>query len=127
MIAERVVSWLRPATTSALDAHRLPRDRWSWPEIVFWLIPIAAYFLFPGYRILGSQILIVGLFAVSLDLILGYAGIVSLGHAAFFGLGAYAVGILAVRGWAEPISGLFIGGTVAAAFGYVASFLVMRG
>ena len=55
---------------------------------------------------LGSQILIVGLFAVSLDLILGYAGIVSLGHAAFFGIGAYTAGLLAVHGWGEPFTGL---------------------
>ena len=60
----------------------------------------------PTTCVLGSQILIVGLFAVSLDLILGYAGIVSLGHAAFFGLGAYTAGLLAVHGWGEPLSGL---------------------
>ena len=59
---------------------------------------------------LGSQILITGLFAVTLDLILGYAGIVSLGHAAFFGVGAYAAGLLAVHGWGEPLSGLAVAG-----------------
>src|SRR6185312_8289332 len=58
-------------------------------EIAFWLVPVAAFFALPGYLVLGSQILIVSLFALSLDLILGYAGIVSLGHAAFFGVGAY--------------------------------------
>ena len=62
--------------------------------------------MFPTHRVLGSQILITGLFALSLDLILGYAGIVSLGHAAFFGIGAYAAGLLAVHGWGEPLSGL---------------------
>ena len=56
-------------------------------EVVFWLSLVAAFFLFPGYLVLGSQILIIAIFALSLDLILGYAGIVSLGHAAFFGLG----------------------------------------
>ena len=65
---------------------------------------VAAFFVFPNHRVLGSQILITGLFAVSLDLILGYAGIVSLGHAAFFGMGAYAAGLLAVHGWGEPLS-----------------------
>lgn len=62
--------------------------------------------MFPDSLVFGSQILIVGLFAVSLDLILGYAGIVSLGHAAFFGMGAYTAGLLAVHGWGEPITGL---------------------
>ncbi len=81
----------------------------------------------PNYRVLGSQILITGLFAVSLDLILGYAGIVSLGHAAFFGIGAYTAGLLAVHGWHEPISGLVVAGFVAAIVGYLVSFLVVRG
>ena len=96
-------------------------------EIAFWLIPVAAFFLLPGYLVLGSQILIVALFALSLDLILGYAGIVSLGHAAFFGLGAYTAGILAVKGWGEPISGLLAGGAMAALAGFIVSFLVVRG
>jgi branched-chain amino acid transport system permease protein len=77
--------------------------------------------------LLGSQILITGLFAVSLDLILGYAGIVSLGHAAFFGVGAYTAGLLAVHGWHEPISGLFAAAVVAAIVGHLVSFLVVRG
>ena len=56
----------------------------------------------------GSQVLVMVMFALSLDLILGYAGIVTLGHAAFFGVGAYTVGLAAARlGWSEPISGLF--------------------
>jgi branched-chain amino acid transport system permease protein len=77
--------------------------------------------------VLGSQILITGLFAVSLDLILGYAGIVSLGHAAFFGVGAYAAGLLAVHGWHEPITGVAVAAIVAATVGYPVSFLVVRG
>jgi branched-chain amino acid transport system permease protein len=100
---------------------------WTRTEAIFWLVPLAAFFLLPGYLVLGSQILIVALFALSLDLILGYAGIVSLGHAAFFGLGAYTAGLLAVHGWGEPISGLLAGGAMAALFGFVVSFLVVRG
>jgi branched-chain amino acid transport system permease protein len=103
---------------------------WSWsaPEAAFWLVPIACYFLFPNYLVLGSQVLIAGLFALSLDLILGYAGIVSLGHAAFFGLGGYTAGLLATRlGWHEPISALAVSALVAAAGGFLSSFLVVRG
>lgn len=106
---------------------RLPNDRWKPLEIVFWLLPVASYFLFPEYLVLISQIMIVGLFALSLDLILGYAGIVSLGHAAFFGLGAYTAGLLSVHGWGEPVSGLVAAAIVAAAFGFIVSFLVVRG
>jgi branched-chain amino acid transport system permease protein len=113
-----------PAMTTAM---RLPNDRWKPLEIAFWLLPVASYFLFPNYLVLISQIMIVGLFALSLDLILGYAGIVSLGHAAFFGLGAYTAGLLSVHGWGEPISGLFAAALVAGVFGFVVSFLVVRG
>ena len=108
------------ATVPATDAQavnrstlRLPNDRWKALEIVFWLLPVASYFFFPDYLVLISQIMIIGLFAMSLDLILGYAGIVSLGHAAFFGLGAYTAGLLSVHGWGEPISGLLAAAIVA--------------
>jgi branched-chain amino acid transport system permease protein len=87
----------------------------------------AAFFLFPGYRVLASQVLVVALFALSLDLVLGYAGIVSLGHAAFFGVGAYTAGLLAVHGWSEPLSGLLAAGAMAAVVGFAVSFLVVRG
>ena len=108
-------------------ALRLPNDRWRPLEIAVWLVAVAAFFLLPGYLVLGSQILIIGMFAVTLDLILGYAGIVSLGHAAFFGLGAYTAGLLAVHGFGEPISGLIAAAIVAGVVGYLASFLVVRG
>ena len=106
---------------------RLPDDRWQRLEIVFWLLPVAVYFLFPDYLVLASQILIVGLFAVTLDLILGYAGIISLGHAAFFGVGAYTAGLLAVHGWGEPFTGLMGAAVVAGIVGFLVSFLVVRG
>ena len=64
-------------------------------------------FIFPNQMILGGQTLIMILFALSLDLILGYAGIVTLGHAAYFGLGAYAAALLITDlHWSEPFSGL---------------------
>ena len=110
-----------------MTAHNLPDGRWRWPELVFWLLPIIGYFAAPSYLLLGSQIFIVGLFALSLDLLLGYAGIVSLGHAAFFGVGAYTAGLLASHGWGEPISGLFAGAVAAALIGWITSFLVVRG
>ncbi|MGE5269521.1 MAG: hypothetical protein ACM3JG_07595, partial [Thiohalocapsa sp.] len=72
-------------------------------EALPWVAAIAAYLLLPGYLPLGSQILATILFALSADLVLGYAGIVTLGHAAFFGTGAYTAGILAANGWGEPI------------------------
>jgi branched-chain amino acid transport system permease protein len=75
-----------------------------------------------------TDIVRLALFALSLDLILGYAGIVSLGHAAFFGIGAYAAGLLSLHGLiTEPVIALVIAGLVAAAVGFLTSFLVIRG
>lgn len=104
----------------------LPSGRWNAMDVALWLIAIGAYFVFPEHRVLGSQVIITALFALSLDLILGYAGIVSLGHTAFFGLGAYTAGLLAAHGWGEPITGLLCAGAVAAVVGYATSFLIVR-
>ncbi|HUK65854.1 MAG TPA: branched-chain amino acid ABC transporter permease [Anaeromyxobacteraceae bacterium] len=106
---------------------RLPHDRVRVFEVVFWLAPVACALLFPGYLVLASRVFVAGLFALSLDLILGYAGIVSLGHAAFFGVGAYTAGLLATHGMQEPLCGLFAAGAVATLVGFVTSFLVVRG
>ncbi len=103
------------------------RERWRPLEIAFWIAVAAVYVVFPQNLLLASQILIAGLFALSLDLILGYAGIVTLGHAAFFGVGAYTAGLLAKHGWGEPISGLLCAALVAAATGWLTSVLVLRG
>ena len=100
--------------------------RWRPLEVAFWLAALLPFVLFPSYLVLASQIAITALFALSLDLILGYAGIVSLGHAAFFGLGAYAAGIVSKSGWGEPLSGLLIAAAVAGAVGYATSFIIAR-
>ncbi|WP_051155362.1 branched-chain amino acid ABC transporter permease [Noviherbaspirillum massiliense] len=118
---------MRADTPAATETLQLPHDRWRLPEILFWLLPVAAFFLFPEHLMVGSQVMITGLFAVSLDLILGYAGIVSLGHAAFFGIGAYSAGLLAAHGWGEPVSGLLVGAAIAGLAGFLAAFLVVRG
>ena len=73
---------------------------------MFWLATLLPFVVTPDYLVLASQIAITALFALSLDLILGYAGIVSLGHAAFFGFGAYTAGLISKWGWGEPLTGL---------------------
>jgi branched-chain amino acid transport system permease protein len=100
--------------------------RWRPVEVVFWLATLLPLLLFPSYLQLASQIVIAALFALSLDLILGYAGIVSLGHAGFFGLGAYTAGLVSKAGWGEPLSGLVIASAVAGTAGYATSFIVTR-
>ena len=102
------------------------QTRWHWAEIAFWIATLFPFVLFPSYLQLASQIAITALFALSLDLILGYAGIVSLGHAAFFGLGAYTAGIISKYGWGEPLSLLVVAAAVAALVGYAMSFIIAR-
>jgi branched-chain amino acid transport system permease protein len=103
------------------------KGRWGVGEILFWLIAASTLYFLPERHLILNEIAIIGLFALSLDLILGYAGIVSLGHAAFFGLGAYAAGILAKYGFADPLLGLLVAAIAAAILGFVTSFLVLRG
>jgi branched-chain amino acid transport system permease protein len=100
--------------------------RWQWGEIAFWLATLLPFVLAPSYLVLASQIAITALFALSLDLILGFSGIISLGHAAYFGAGAYTAGLLSKWGWGEPLSGLLIAGLAAGLLGYLTSFVIAR-
>jgi len=110
---------------STVDAFAR-RHRYHLLEALPWLAAVASYFVFPDYLALGAQILATILFALSADLVLGYAGIVTLGHAAFFGTGAYIAGILAAHGWGEPITGLLAGAAAAALLGFVSGLVVLR-
>ena len=109
----------------AVDAFA-GRHRYHPLEALPWLAAVGSYFIFPDYLALGAQILATILFALSADLVLGYAGIVTLGHAAFFGTGAYAAGILAAHGWGEPITGLLAGAVAAAFLGFLSGLVVLR-
>jgi branched-chain amino acid transport system permease protein len=113
------------ANPAALELAARHRVR-GW-EALPWLAAIAAFFAFPNYLAFGSQLLIMVLFALSLDLVLGYAGIVTLGHAAFFGAGAYTVGMLAQHaGWTEPLSGLAAAALVAGLVGLASGLVLLR-
>ena len=104
----------RPGTL-ALAGHALP-----------WLVIVAFYFLFEDYLGLGAQVMIWALFALSLDLALGYAGIVTLGHAAFYGVGAYAAGIFSIRVSGDPILGHLVAVAVAGLFGLATGALILH-
>src|SRR4026209_1392179 len=101
-----------------------PGARGGWPEIVFWLVAFGALLMPSGKYLILNEIAILALFALSLDLILGYAGIVSLGHAAFFGAGAYTAGLFAKHVTGDPLAGLGPAIVVASALGFLTSFLV---
>ena len=91
------------------------------------MLLFAAPVLAPSHALMVNEIAIIALFAVSLDLVLGYAGIVSLGHAAFFGFGAYAAALFAKHIMPDPTLGLVFATVLAAALGFVCSFTILRG
>src|SRR6202040_2011714 len=109
---------------TAVTRFLAARARFGPFEIAFWLATFSTIYFLPGRHLILTEIAIWALFALSLDLILGYAGIISLGHAAFFGLGAYAAGLIGkydIIG--EPVLALVASGFVAAALGFATSFL----
>ena len=116
------------APPAATPAGFLARQAaWKPQEIAFWLLALAMLFIAPNRAALLNEIAILALFALSIDLILGYAGIVSLGHAAFFGFGAYAAGLFAKHASADPLAGLAVGMGAAGLLGLLTSPLILRG
>ncbi len=110
------------ARSSLLHARRFKAAEW-----VFWCLAFAAPALLPSHALMLNEMAIVALFAVSLDLILGYSGIVSLGHAAFLGLGAYSAALFAKFILPDPLLGLCVGVGASLVLGYLCSFSIMRG
>jgi branched-chain amino acid transport system permease protein len=111
------------ASQQSLLAHR----RWRAWEPLLWLFAFAAPLLLPRHALIINEIAIVALFAVSLDLVLGYTGIVSLGHAAFLGMGAYAAALFAKHVMPDPLVGLAVGIAAATLLGALASVTIQRG
>lgn len=105
----------------------LARDRLRPLEALPWIAALAAYVALPDSLPLGAQIIVMILFALSMDILAGYTGIITLGHAAFYGAGAYTVGILSVSfGVHDPVSGLLLGGFVGALLGALSGSLMLR-
>ena len=105
----------------------LAPSRWRPWEIALWVAIWAAALLFGQHAALVNEIAILALFALSLDLILGYAGIVSLGHAAFFGAGAYGAALFAKHVMPDPLVGLAVGILVGGLLGLITSPMIVRG
>jgi branched-chain amino acid transport system permease protein len=95
-------------------------------ELIWWAAALAVFFLFPNYLAFATSVLVIALFALSLNLILGFAGIITLGHAMFFGVGAYTAGLLAVGGWTEPVTGALVGGLAGAMLAAITGPVVLR-
>ncbi|PIT78793.1 branched-chain amino acid ABC transporter permease [Limnohabitans sp. B9-3] len=110
------------ARTSLLRAAR-----WQPLELVFWALAFASPWVLAQHSLIINEIAIVALFAVSLDLVLGYTGIVSLGHAAFLGFGAYSAALFAKHIHPDPVLGLMVGMAAATLLGALCSLTIMRG
>ncbi len=124
-----------PAPPAGLDLHHRAaaraylagRDRLRPAELLFWLPVFAVPLVAPEHSALGANILVMMLFALSLDFILGYAGILTLGHAAYFGVGAYTAGLLSAKlGWHEPLTALAAAGVLGALFGALTGAVLLR-
>ncbi len=132
------MSMTQPPKSDA-GAQMLAGARWRWHEGLFWLAAIGLFFLFgdfipgvPTRLMLLSEIISLGLLALSIDLVLGYAGVVTLGQGAFFGLGSYVAALMAKAGMgafplSDPVVGLLAAAAVSGFAGFVTSFLVLRG
>jgi branched-chain amino acid transport system permease protein len=105
----------------------VPRDKLDvlW-HLLPWIIAAVVYFAAGGYLSLGTSVLIMILLTISLDLALGYAGIITMGHAAFFGFGAYAAGLFAIHVHGDPVLGLAFATGLTAVFGLVTGMLILH-
>jgi len=114
-------------TPAGAQLSLLRASRWKLWEPALWLAAFAAPLILPSHAALISEIAIVALFAMSLDLVLGYTGIVSLGHAAFFGIGGYSAALFAKYVMPDPLVGLAVGIAAAAVLGALCSVTILRG
>ena len=110
-----------------LRTSLLARSRWRPWEIGAWVVLWALPLVAVQHAALINEIAILALFALSLDLILGYAGIVSLGHAAFFGIGAYTAGLFAKHVMPDPLVGMAAAMALSAVLGLLTSPMIVRG
>ena len=111
----------------SVDNTLLRSTRWQAGELIFWSFAFIAPWLLAPHALIINEIAIVALFAVSLDLVLGYTGIVSLGHAAFLGFGAYTAALFAKHMCPDPLFGLAVGIGAATLLGAACSLSIMRG
>jgi branched-chain amino acid transport system permease protein len=110
-----------------LQSELLKASQWRWYEWLLWALAFAAPWVMPGHALIVNEVAIVALFALSLDLVLGYAGVVSLGHAAFLGFGAYAAALFAKHIMPDPFVGLLVGMLASTLLGGIFSLTILRG
>ena len=114
-------------STVKLQQQLLKPSVWKWYEVALWLLVFAAPWVLPGHALIVNEVAIVALFALSLDLVLGYSGVVSLGHAAFLGFGAYTAALFAKHVMPDPLTGLLLAIAATTLLGAVFSLTILRG
>lgn len=112
------------ARAPVLDGLR--RSRYGLADLLLLAALIATFVFGQLYLALATTVLIMVIFALSLDLAQGYGGIETLGHAAFFGSGAYAAGLFALHVHPEPLLGLAVGAAAGALVGALSGIAVLR-
>jgi branched-chain amino acid transport system permease protein len=121
MRASLAASLLRPR--HALPPATLPAGIF----LILALLPVVASLAGGSYLVsLGSRVMIFAIAAVSLDVLVGYGALISFGHAAFVGLGAYAVGILSVYGITDALVSLPAALAVSAAYAFLTGLVCLR-
>ncbi len=98
----------------------------SLPYAVLIVLAVVIYFIFPEQLPLAARIATMAIFVMSLDLVVGYAGLATLGHSALYGAGAYAAGIVATRITGDPLVGLLAGAWVGAATAALSGLFLLR-
>src|SRR3982074_264743 len=112
-----------PPVRSGVTAEALPVGIF----LLFALLPAVASLTGGGYLVsLGSRVMIFAIAAVALDLLVGYGALISFGHAAFIGLGAYAVGVLAAHGIGDALVSLPVALAVSALFAFLTGIVCLR-
>lgn len=113
---------------ATLDSVSATPPRWqgALPYLALLAAGVLVYFVFPDQLPFFSRIAIMAIFVMSLDLVVGYGGLATLGHAAFFGVGAYAAGIAAMHLTADPLAGLAIGAAAGALVAAASGLFVLR-
>ena len=113
-----------PPRTAASRTHSLSRDLLGLGLIA--LVGLGGYVLFPDNLAFLTRVISVALLVLSLDLIVGYCGIASLGQGALYGAGAYAAGIACVHGITEPFLLVLIGAAAGAVMGLLMGTVMLR-
>jgi branched-chain amino acid transport system permease protein len=103
------------------------RARFAWLGYVLALaVMFALYWFFPGSLLMLTHIAIMAILVMSLDLVTGYAGLPTLGHAAMFGMGAYSAGLFAKHFSPDPLLGLLVGAGSGALIAFISGLFLVR-